>query len=197
MPVLAALSLAHFLNDVLQSMIPAIYPLIKDAYDLDFTRIGLITLAFQVTSSLLQPLLGYLTDRKPWPHAMVAGMGSTLLGFIALAFAVSYQMVLIAAALVGLGSAVFHPEATRMARHAAAGRQGLAQGVFQVGGHAGYALGPLLAAAVVVPRGQASLAWFSGVALLAMALMSWTATRYAALRREHRCSKGPKGATGE
>jgi FSR family fosmidomycin resistance protein-like MFS transporter len=184
MPVLAALSLAHFLNDVLQSMIPAIYPLIKEVYHLDFARIGLITLAFQVTSSLLQPLLGYLTDRRPWPYAMVAGMGSTLLGLIALAFAASYEMVLIAAALVGLGSAVFHPEATRMARHAAAGRQGLAQGVFQVGGHAGYALGPLLAAAVVVPRGQASLAWFSAVALLAMALMSWTATRYAALRRE-------------
>jgi len=184
MPVLAALSLAHFLNDVLQSTIPAIYPLIKDAYHLDFARIGLITLAFQVTSSLLQPLLGHLTDRRPWPYAMVAGMGSTLLGLIALAFAASYGMVLIAAALVGLGSAVFHPEATRMARHAAAGCQGLAQGVFQVGGHAGYALGPVLAAAVVVPRGQASLAWFSCVALLAMALMSWTATRYAALRRE-------------
>lgn len=188
MPVLAALSVAHFLNDVLQSMIPAIYPLIKDAYDLDFARIGLITLAFQVTSSLLQPLLGYLTDRKPWPHAMVAGMGSTLLGLVALAFAVSYEMVLIAAALVGLGSAVFHPEATRMARHAAAGRQGLAQGVFQIGGHAGYALGPLLAATIVVPRGQASLAWFSVVALIAMALMSWTATRYAALRREQAAS---------
>ena len=188
MPVLAALSVAHFLNDVLQSMIPAIYPLIKDAYDLDFARIGLITLAFQVTSSLLQPLLGYLTDRKPWPHAMVAGMGSTLLGLVALAFAVSYEMVLIAAALVGLGSAVFHPEATRMARHAAAGRQGLAQGVFQIGGHAGYALGPLLAATIVVPRGQASLAWFSVVALVAMALMSWTAGRYAALRREQALS---------
>jgi len=184
MPVLAALSVAHFLNDVLQSMIPAIYPLIKEAYDLDFARIGLITLTFQVTSSLLQPLLGFLTDRRPWPHAMVAGMGATLMGLVGLAFAASYAMVLIAAALVGLGSAVFHPEATRMARHAAAGRQGLAQGVFQIGGHAGYAFGPLLAAAVVVPRGQASLSWFSGVALVAMALMSWTATRYAALRRE-------------
>lgn len=185
MPVLAALSVAHFLNDVLQSMIPAIYPLIKDVYALDFARIGLITLAFQVTSSLLQPLLGYVTDRRPWPYAMVAGMGATLLGLIGLAFAVSYGMVLVAAALVGLGSAVFHPEATRMARHAAAGRQGLAQGVFQVGGHAGYALGPLLAAAIVVPRGQASLALFSGVALVAMVLMFWTARRYAASRREH------------
>jgi FSR family fosmidomycin resistance protein-like MFS transporter len=184
MPVLAALSVAHLLNDLIQSMIPAIYPVIKDTYHLDFARIGLITLAFQVTSSILQPLLGYLTDRRPWPYAMVAGMGATLLGLLSLSFASSYEMVLVAAALVGFGSAVFHPEATRMARHAAAGRQGLAQGVFQIGGHAGYAIGPLLAAAVVVPRGQASLSWFSGVALLAMALMSWTAGRYAALRRE-------------
>src|SRR3712207_153826 len=184
MPVLAALSVAHLLNDLIQSMIPAIYPVIKEAYQLDFAQIGLITLAFQVTSSILQPMLGYATDRRPWPYAMVAGMGATLLGLLGLSFATSYMMVLAAAALVGLGSAVFHPEATRMARHAAAGQQGLAQGVFQVGGHAGYAIGPLLAAAVVVPRGQASLFWFSGVALLAMALMSWTAGRYAALRRE-------------
>lgn len=184
MPVLAALSVAHLLNDLIQSMIPATYPLIKAAYGLDFAQIGLITLAFQVTSSLLQPLLGYLTDRKPWPYAMVAGMTSTLSGLLGLSVAGSYEAVLVSAALVGLGSAVFHPEATRMARHAAAGRQGLAQGVFQIGGHAGYALGPLLAAAVVVPRGQASLSWFSGVALVAMALMAWTASRYAALRRE-------------
>src|ERR671916_2499882 len=184
MPVLAALSGAHLLNDLIQSMIPAVYPLIKDTYQLDFAQIGLITLAFQVTSSILQPMLGYLTDRRPWPHAMMAGMGATLLGLLGLSFATSYVMVLAAAALVGLGSAVFHPEATRMARHAAAGRQGLAQGVFQVGGHAGYAIGPLLAAAVVVPRGQASLSWFSGVALAAMVLMSWIAGRYVALRRE-------------
>jgi len=184
MPVLAALSGAHLLNDLIQSMIPAVYPLIKDTYQLDFAQIGLITLAFQVTSSILQPMLGYLTDRRPWPYAMVAGMGATLVGLLGLSFASTYELVLVAAALIGLGSAVFHPEATRMARHAVAGRQGLAQGVFQVGGHAGYAVGPLLAAAVVVPRGQASLSWFSGVALLAMVLMSWTATRYAALRRE-------------
>lgn len=184
MPVLAALSVAHLLNDLIQSMIPAIYPVIKETYNLDFTRIGLITLAFQVTSSLFQPLLGMITDKRPWPYAMVAGMGSTLLGLLGLAFATSYGMVLMSAALIGLGSAVFHPEATRMARHAAAGHQGFAQGVFQVGGHAGYALGPLLAALIVVPRGQTSLAWFSIVALSAMVLMSWTATRYIALRRE-------------
>ncbi|TDR89911.1 MFS transporter [Enterovirga rhinocerotis] len=197
MPVLLALSVAHLLNDLIQSMIPAIYPLIKDAYALDFTKIGLITLAFQVTSSLLQPLLGYVTDKHPWPYAMVAGMGSTLAGLLGLAFAVSYEMVLVSAALVGLGSAVFHPEATRMARHAAAGRQGLAQGVFQIGGHTGYALGPLLAAMIVVPRGQESLSWFSGVALVAMVLMAWTAGRYAALRREQNAatSRRPDEAT--
>jgi MFS transporter, FSR family, fosmidomycin resistance protein len=188
MPVLVALSGAHLLNDLIQSMIPAVYPLIKDTYQLDFAQIGLITLAFQVTSSILQPMLGYLTDRRPWPYAMVAGMGATLVGLLGLSFATTYELVLVAAALIGLGSAVFHPEATRMARHAAAGQQGLAQGVFQVGGHAGYAIGPLLAAAVVVPRGQASLSWFSGVALVAMVLMSWTAARYAALRREQTSS---------
>jgi FSR family fosmidomycin resistance protein-like MFS transporter len=196
MPVLAALSGAHLLNDLIQSMIPAIYPVIKETYQLDFARIGLITLAFQVTSSILQPVLGYLTDRRPWPYAMVAGMGATLLGLLGLSFAINYEMVLIAAALVGLGSAVFHPEATRMARHAAAGRQGLAQGVFQIGGHAGYAIGPLLAAAVVVPRGQASLSWFSGVALVAMVLMSWTAGRYVALRREQAVSGKATSSSG-
>ena len=184
MPMLAALSMAHLLNDLIQSMIPALYPLIKEAYQLDFARIGLITLAFQVTSSLLQPVLGYVTDRRPWPYAMVAGMGSTLLGLLGLSFAVSYEMVLVSAGLVGLGSAVFHPEDTRMARHAAAGRQGFAQGVFQIGGHTGYAIGPLLAAVIVVPRGQQSLAWFSVVALAAMVLMAWTGARYAAMRRD-------------
>ncbi len=195
MPVLAALSVAHLLNDLVQSMIPAMYPLLKETYRLDFLQVGLITLAFQVTSSLLQPLLGWLTDRKPWPHAMVAGMASTLAGLVGLSFAGSYGMVLVSAALIGLGSAVFHPEATRMARHAAAGRQGLAQGVFQVGGHAGYAAGPLLAAAIVVPRGQASLVWFSGVVLVAMALMAWTASRYAAFRRAE--AEAARGETVE
>ncbi|MBX9910265.1 MAG: MFS transporter [Beijerinckiaceae bacterium] len=195
MPVLAALSVAHLLNDLVQSMIPAMYPLLKEAYRLDFLQVGLITLAFQVTSSLLQPLLGWLTDRKPWPHAMVAGMASTLAGLVGLSFAGSYGMVLVSAALIGLGSAVFHPEATRMARHAAAGRQGLAQGVFQVGGHAGYAAGPLLAAAIVVPRGQASLVWFSGVVLVAMALMAWTASRYTAFRRAE--AEAARGETME
>jgi MFS transporter, FSR family, fosmidomycin resistance protein len=184
MPILLALSGAHLLNDVIQSMIPAMYPLLKEVYQLDFTQIGLITLAFQVTSSMLQPLLGLVTDHKPWPYAMVAGMAATLSGLLGLAFAQNYPMVLMSAAMVGLGSAVFHPEATRMARHASAGQQGLAQGIFQIGGHVGYALGPLIAAALVVPRGQTSLAWVSVVALVAMVLMAWTGARYADMRRE-------------
>lgn len=190
LPILFALSGAHFLNDLIQSMIPAMYPLFKSAYALDFAQIGMITLAFQVTSSLLQPVLGFVTDRKHWPYAMVVGMGSTLAGLIGLAYAGSYGMILVSAALVGLGSAVFHPEATRMARHAAAGQQGFAQGVFQIGGHAGYAAGPLLAAALVVPRGQSSLAWVSIVALVAMVLMAWTGTRYAEMRRAQMSAGG-------
>jgi len=183
LPILVALSGAHLLNDLIQSMIPAMYPLIKEAYALDFAHIGLITLAFQVTSSLLQPVLGHVTDAKPWPYAMVAGMGATLIGLFGLAFAPNYATVLISAAMIGLGSAVFHPEATRMARHAAAGQQGLAQGIFQIGGHVGFAAGPLLAAMIVVPRGQSSLAWMSVIALIAMVLMAWTGTRYAEMRR--------------
>ena len=183
LPILLALSGAHLLNDLIQSMIPAMYPLLKESYRLDFAQIGMITLAFQVTSSLLQPLLGLWTDHKPWPYAMVAGMAATLSGLLGLAFAGSYEMLLVSAAMVGLGSAVFHPEATRMARHAAAGEQGFAQGIFQIGGHAGYAIGPLLAAMIVVPRGQASLAWVSVVAVVAMVLMAWTGARYSEMRR--------------
>ena len=183
LPILVALSGAHLLNDLIQSMIPAMYPLLKEAYMLDFAQIGLITLAFQVTASLLQPVLGLVTDHKPWPYAMVAGMGATLSGLLGLSFAGSYPMILVSVAMIGLGSAVFHPEATRMARHAAAGQQGFAQGIFQIGGHAGYAMGPLLAALIVVPRGQSSLAWASVVALVAMVLMTWTAGRYAEMRR--------------
>jgi MFS transporter, FSR family, fosmidomycin resistance protein len=182
LPILLALSGAHLLNDLIQSMIPAMYPLLKEAYRLDFTQVGLITLAFQVTSSLLQPVLGFLTDHRPWPYAMVAGMAATLSGLVGLASAGNYPMVLVSAAMVGFGSAVFHPEATRMARHAAAGQQGFAQGIFQIGGHAGYAIGPLLAAMIVVPRGQTSIAWVSVVALAAMVLMAWTGARYADMR---------------
>jgi len=193
LPILVALSGAHLLNDLIQSMIPAMYPLIKEAYQLDFAQIGLITLAFQVTSSLLQPILGHVTDARPWPYAMVAGMCATLVGLFGLSFAPNYGTVLASAAMIGLGSAVFHPEATRMARHAAAGQQGFAQGIFQIGGHVGYAAGPLLAAMLVVPRGQASLAWVSVVALVAMVLMAWTGTRYIEMRRSQAAAAASAG----
>jgi FSR family fosmidomycin resistance protein-like MFS transporter len=169
--IVLALSFAHLLNDMMQSLLPAIYPLIKDAYGLDFGQIGLITLAFQLTASLLQPVVGMYTDRHPQPYSLVTGMGCTLVGLIVLAYAGSYAMLLIGAALIGTGSSIFHPESTRMARMASGGRHGFAQSLFQVGGQAGQSLGPLLAAFIVVPRGQASISWFSLVALLAMVLL--------------------------
>lgn len=169
--IVVALSFAHLLNDMIQSLLPAIYPIIKESYALDFGQIGLITLAFQLTASLLQPLVGIYTDRRPQPFSLVAGMGCTLIGLIILAHAGSYPALLLGAALIGTGSSIFHPESTRMARLASGGRHGFAQSLFQVGGQAGQALGPLLAAFVVVPRGQASLSWFSLVALLAMLLL--------------------------
>ncbi|MBE9607151.1 MFS transporter [Acetobacteraceae bacterium H6797] len=193
MPVLIALSATHLLNDMIQSLIPAIYPIIKDAYALDFRQIGLITLVFQITASLLQPVVGYYTDRRPMPYSMVLGMGFTLAGLIGLAYASSYSLLLASAACVGLGSSIFHPEATRMARNASGGQHGLAQGIFQVGGQAGGAMGPLLAAFVIVPRGQGSLAWFSAAALLAMILMIWTAGRYAAFQRQQPKPKAKPG----
>ena len=189
MPVLLALSATHLLNDMIQSLIPAIYPIIKDAYALDFGQIGLITLTFQLTASLLQPLVGHYTDRHPMPYSMVAGMGFTLVGLIGLAYADSYPLLLLAAACVGVGSSIFHPEATRMARNASGGQLGLAQGIFQVGGQTGGAIGPLLAAFIIVPRGQTSLSWFSAAALIAMILMIWTAGRYSVIRREQAVSK--------
>src|SRR5581483_9921712 len=162
--IVVTLSFAHLLNDMMQSLIPAIYPIIKQAYQLDFGQIGLITLAFQLTASMGQPLVGAFTDRHPQPYSLVAGMASTLVGLVVLAHAGSYAMLLLGAALIGSGSAVFHPESTRMARLASGGRHGFAQSMFQVGGQAGQAIGPLLAAFIVVPRGQASLSWFSLVA---------------------------------
>jgi FSR family fosmidomycin resistance protein-like MFS transporter len=169
--IVLALTFAHLLNDMMQSLLPAIYPLIKDAYGLDFGQIGLITLAFQLTASLLQPVVGMVTDRRPQPYSLVIGMGSTLVGLIVLAHAGSYAMLLIGAMLIGTGSSIFHPESTRMARLASGGRHGFAQSVFQVGGQAGQALGPLLAAFIVVPHGQSSISWFSLFAVLAMVLL--------------------------
>ncbi|AMJ63412.1 MFS transporter [Bosea sp. PAMC 26642] len=200
-PVLVALGTTHLLNDMLQSLIPAIYPIIKTAYGLDFGQIGLITLTFQITASLFQPAVGHYTDRNPMPYSMVVGMGFTLVGLIGLAYAGSYGLLLASAACVGLGSSIFHPEATRMARHASGGQHGLAQGIFQVGGQTGGALGPLLAAFIIVPRGQSSLAWFSAAALVAMMLMVWTIGRYTSLQRAQAAApvaktsgSGPLGA---
>nr|WP_246742612.1 MFS transporter [Microvirga splendida] len=171
-PVLAAISVSHLLNDLIQSLLPAIYPILKDNYRLDFGQIGLLTLTFQLSASLLQPLVGIFTDRRPQPFSLVVGMGFTLVGLLTLSQAHSYPILLLGAALVGMGSSVFHPESSRVARMASGGRHGLAQSVFQVGGNAGTALGPLLAAFIVVPFGQGSIAWFSAVALLAMLILS-------------------------
>ena len=169
--VLVALSVSHLLHDTIQSLIAAVYPVLKESYALTFTQIGLITLAFQLTASLLQPLVGLYTDRRPLPYSLAVGMGVTLSGLLLLSAANTFPLILLAAALVGVGSAVFHPEASRMARLASGGRHGLAQSLFQVGGNGGSALGPLLAAFVVVRWGQGSLAWFSVAAVAAMVLL--------------------------
>jgi MFS transporter, FSR family, fosmidomycin resistance protein len=170
--VLGAIGFSHLLNDMIQSLLPAIYPLLKSAFTLSFTQIGLITLTFQITASLLQPMVGLYTDHHPQPYSLAIGMGCTLTGLIILAFAPSYGILLIAAAMVGTGSSVFHPESSRVARMASGGRYGLAQSIFQVGGNAGSATGPLLAALIVIPQGRHSIAWFSLAALLAM-LVLW------------------------
>ena len=169
--VLVALSVSHLLNDTIQSLIAAVYPVLKESYALTFTQIGLITLAFQFTASLLQPLVGMYTDRRPLPFSLAVGMGVSLGGLLLLSVAGSFPAILVAASLVGVGSAIFHPESSRMARLASGGQHGLAQSLFQVGGNGGSALGPLLAAFVVVPWGQRSLAWFSVAAVLAMVIL--------------------------
>jgi FSR family fosmidomycin resistance protein-like MFS transporter len=175
--VLVALSLSHLVNDLLQALLPAIYPMLKSAYRLDFREIGLITLANQLTASLLQPVVGWYTDARPQPYLLAIGMGITLVGIVLLSGASQFALLLVAAALVGVGSSVFHPESSRVARVASGGRHGLAQSLFQTGGNAGSSLGPLLAAFIVVPYGQSSLAWFSTVALLGVALL-WGVGRW-------------------
>ena len=177
--ILVSLSVCHLLNDVNQSLVPAIYPLLKQSYHLDFGQIGLITLAFQLTASMLQPVVGLVTDRRPQPFSLPVAMCCTLGGLLLLAVAHSYPMILLAASLVGVGSSVFHPEASRVARMASGGRYGFAQSLFQVGGSTGSAIGPLLAAFIVVPHGQSSIAWFSAAALLAMLLLSQVSLWYA------------------
>jgi FSR family fosmidomycin resistance protein-like MFS transporter len=160
------------LNDTLQSLIPAVYPILKDAYHLDFSQVGLITLTVNFTASLLQPLVGFFTDARPTPYSLPIGMTLTLGGMLMLAAAPSYAMVLASVALVGMGSAVFHPESSRVARLASGGRHGFAQSLFSVGGNAGTAIGPLLAARIVLPNGQRSIGWFAAVALLAIVILS-------------------------
>ena len=181
--VIFALSLCHMLNDVMQSLLAAIYPLLRDEFALDFWQIGLMTFAFQVTASFLQPLIGTLTDRHPFPQSLPIGMGATLAGLVLLGTAETYPALLGGAMLIGVGSSVFHPEASRVARLASGGRFGTAQSLFQVGGNFGSAIGPLLAAFVVVPLGRPSIAWFAVAALLAMVILQRVGAWYAGYRR--------------
>jgi len=170
--ILGAISFCHLLNDMLSSLLPSIYPLLKSSFHLDFAQVGLITLTYQITASLLQPLIGLYTDRKPSPYSLPIGMGCTLVGLLLLSIAGSFPMILIAAAVVGTGSSVFHPESSRVARMASGGQHGLAQSLFQVGGNAGLSLGPLLAAFIVMPRGQSSIAWFSLAAFAGIMMLT-------------------------
>lgn len=190
--ILAAISLSHLLNDTIQSLLPAIYPVLKNSFSLTFAQVGLITFVFQVTASLLQPLVGIVTDRRPMPYSLTIGMGASLCGLLLLSVAPSYPVLLLAAALVGTGSSVFHPESSRVARMASGGRYGFAQSFFQVGGNVGAALGPLLAASIVVPDGQRSIAWFSIVALVGIVVL-WNVGGW--YKRQHRAAaKRPAAA---
>lgn len=178
--MICAVSMGHLLNDVMQSLIPAVYPLLKNNLALTFTQVGIITLVFQGTASILQPVVGLLTDRRPAPYALVAAMAATGTGLLLLAHAASLAAVLGAVALIGLGSSIFHPEASRIARLAAGARPGFAQSLFQLGGNFGTALGPLAAAFIVLPQGQISIEWFAGVALAGMALLATVGRWYVA-----------------
>ena len=177
-PILFALSFSHLLNDTIQSLIPAIYPIIKDSYHLSFSQIGLITLTFQMAASLFQPFVGLYTDKKPQPYSLATGMSFTLIGLITLSQSSNLYSILLAVALIGIGSSIFHPEASRMAHAASGGKRGLAQSVFQLGGNAGSSLGPLLAAWIIVPHGQFSLIWFSLIALLAILVLTYVGNWY-------------------
>jgi FSR family fosmidomycin resistance protein-like MFS transporter len=188
--VLGAVSLSHLLNDVVQSLLPAIYPVLKASFGLTFAQIGFMTLALMLTASLLQPVVGYVTDKRPAPHALTVGMALSLVGLLMLGLATSYWMLLAAASLVGVGSSIFHPESSRIARMASGGRHGLAQSVFQVGGNAGSSLGPLLAAFVVAPYGQRSVLWCSLVAVAGVAVV-WRVGTWYQTRRSRRQPAGP------
>lgn len=167
-PILFTISFAHLLNDMMQAVIPAVYPMIKEKFQLTFTQIGLITFTFQITASLLQPFVGFYTDRTPRPYSLAMGMGFTLVGLVLLSQASTYALILIAVGLVGVGSSVFHPESSRVAHLASGGKRGLAQSIFQLGGNAGSAIGPLLAALIVVPYGQYNIIWFALGAVIAI-----------------------------
>jgi FSR family fosmidomycin resistance protein-like MFS transporter len=194
--VILSLSFCHLLNDMMQSLVPALYPILKESYALSFGQIGLITLAFQCTASMLQPFVGLYTDKKPQPYSLMVGMGFTLVGLLMMSRADSYPLILIAAALIGMGSSVFHPEASRVARMAAGGRYGLAQSLFQVGGNMGSASGPLLAAFIVVPQGQHSIVWFSAAALIAMFVLFQVGGWYARRRAHQRPVARGKAGSG-
>jgi FSR family fosmidomycin resistance protein-like MFS transporter len=189
--ILASISVCHFLNDMMQSVIPAVYPILKDSYHLTFGQIGLITFANQATASLLQPVVGLFTDKQPKPYSLPIGMAFTLGGLLMLSVAPQYAAVLVAVAMVGIGSSVFHPESSRVARMASGGRHGFAQSFFQVGGNAGSATGPLLAAFIVLPSGQRSIAWFAAAALLGMTIL----TRVSGWYKAHLTAKANKAAT--
>lgn len=176
--VLFTISFGHFLNDMLQAVVPSVYPMLKDKFHLTFTQIGLITLTYQLTASILQPFVGFYTDRKPRPYSLAIGMGFTLLGLLAVAFAGSFINVLLAVSLIGIGSSIFHPESSRVAHMASGGKKGLAQSIFQLGGNAGSAVGPLLAALIVVPHGQLYIVWFCFAAMLGIIVLSGIARWY-------------------
>jgi MFS transporter, FSR family, fosmidomycin resistance protein len=195
--ILGALSFCHLLNDMIASLVPAIYPIFRDVFRLDYAEIGLITLTYQCTASVFQPLVGLYTDHRPKPYSLSIGMSFTLIGLVLLARATSFTALLIAAALIGVGSAVFHPESSRVARMASGGRHGLAQSLFQVDGNVGSSLGPLLAAFIVVPLGQGSIAWFTLAALVAIVLLAriggWYKARRATASGKSRISATPHG----
>jgi FSR family fosmidomycin resistance protein-like MFS transporter len=199
--VLVAVSAGHLINDLLQSLLPAIYPMLKDDFRLDFWQIGLLTLANQVTASLLQPLVGHVLDRRPQPHALAVGMSITLAGLIMLALAHRFAWLVGAAALIGVGSSIFHPESSRIARAASGGRHGLAQSLFQTGGNLGSSLGPLLAAFVVLPYGQRSIGWFGIVALVGIVTLwhigAWHAEARQAMPPRRGTARHPSLSAGD
>lgn len=190
--ILLALSLCHLLNDSIQALLPALYPLLKESFSLSFTQIGLITLTFQMVGSVFQPVIGFYTDRHPKPYSLVCGMGITLIGLIALALAPGYHAVLVAAGMVGLGSAIFHPESSRMARLASGGNHGFAQSLFQVGGNAGSSIGPLLAAGIITRYGRQHILWFTLLALAGMFILARVGSWYRQHLDERRARKTPE-----